>query len=128
MWIEPAHCLTLGLLKWSESYIYQGVGNGWPSIPTVFLSVIGYTVSRVKFSIMSVKDKCNENTLKALRKKLRINQTQFAKALGVRQQTVSEWERGIYRPALSIEQIKTLEDMLSRVGLKFRDLPDDLSQ
>ncbi|WP_030006339.1 helix-turn-helix transcriptional regulator [Picosynechococcus sp. NKBG042902] len=77
---------------------------------------------------MSVKDKCNENTLKALRKKLRINQTQFAKALGVRQQTVSEWERGIYRPALSIEQIKTLEDMLSRVGLKFRDLPDDLSQ
>lgn len=73
-------------------------------------------------------NECNQKiTLKVLRKRLKMNQTQFAKALGVRQATVSEWERGIYKPSLSIEQVKILEDLLEQVNLKFKDLPNDLA-
>ncbi|QCS50322.1 helix-turn-helix transcriptional regulator [Picosynechococcus sp. PCC 11901] len=70
----------------------------------------------------------NKLTLRELRKLLGLSQSRFADALGVSRGTISFWERGIYKPALSIEQIKTLEDMLSTIGLKFRDLPDDVSQ
>ena len=55
-----------------------------------------------------------------------MNQTQFAESLGVRRQTISEWERGVYKPSLSIKQIKVLERLLTRVDLRFEDLPDDL--
>ena len=36
--------------------------------------------------------------LQALRRHLRMTQQQFANELGMRQQTVSEWETGVYRP------------------------------
>ncbi len=36
--------------------------------------------------------------VKALRVFLGLTQQMFANELGVRQQTVSEWEKGIYRP------------------------------
>ena len=36
--------------------------------------------------------------VKALRDRLGLTQRQLAEALGVRQQTVSEWETGAYRP------------------------------
>jgi DNA-binding transcriptional regulator YiaG len=38
------------------------------------------------------------NQVKALRAYLGMTQQMFANELGVRQQTVSEWEKGIYRP------------------------------
>jgi DNA-binding transcriptional regulator YiaG len=44
-----------------------------------------------------VKDWDGEDVL-ALRHRLRLNQAAFAARLGVRQQTVSEWETGKYRP------------------------------
>ena len=36
--------------------------------------------------------------VKALRFYMGLTQQMFARRLGVRQQTVSEWEKGIYRP------------------------------
>ncbi|ASC72472.1 hypothetical protein XM38_034290 [Halomicronema hongdechloris C2206] len=36
--------------------------------------------------------------IKALRKHMELTQTQFAKELGVRRQTISEWENGVYDP------------------------------
>ena len=36
--------------------------------------------------------------VRALRKHLSLTQDQMAKELGTRQQTISEWERGLYRP------------------------------
>jgi DNA-binding transcriptional regulator YiaG len=36
--------------------------------------------------------------VRALRRRLSLTQQQLADALGVRQQTVSEWETGIYQP------------------------------
>lgn len=37
----------------------------------------------------------------SLREYLDLNQTQFASLLGVRQQTISEWENGLYEPKRS---------------------------
>jgi DNA-binding transcriptional regulator YiaG len=36
--------------------------------------------------------------IKALRQHLNLTQTQLAEELGTRQQTISEWETGMYRP------------------------------
>lgn len=36
--------------------------------------------------------------IKALRRHMRLTQAQFAQELGVRQQTISEWEQGVYIP------------------------------
>ena len=40
----------------------------------------------------------NKERVRALRKHLSLTQDQMAKELGTRQQTISEWERGLYRP------------------------------
>jgi DNA-binding XRE family transcriptional regulator len=40
-----------------------------------------------------------KESIKKLRRELRLTQVEFAKRLGCRQQTVSEWEQGIYIPA-----------------------------
>ncbi|WP_024547138.1 helix-turn-helix transcriptional regulator [Picosynechococcus sp. NKBG15041c] len=78
--------------------------------------------------MMSVKE-CNKLTLKTLRKLLGMNQAEFAQALGLeRRQTVSEWERGKARPSLSVSQVKALDNLLDTVGLRLKDLPDDVSQ
>lgn len=41
----------------------------------------------------------NDAMVKALRLHMGLNQAQFAEQLGVRQQTVSEWENNIYTPS-----------------------------
>jgi transcriptional regulator with XRE-family HTH domain len=38
------------------------------------------------------------SSVRALRRHLGLSQTDMAEELGVRQQTVSEWETGLYRP------------------------------
>lgn len=43
----------------------------------------------------------NGELVKALRRHMDLNQAEFATELGVRQQTVSEWETGVYQPKLS---------------------------
>ena len=40
----------------------------------------------------------NKETIRALRKFLKLSQNAFSNQLGVRQQTVSEWETGAYQP------------------------------
>ena len=40
----------------------------------------------------------NADAIKALRQHMGLNQAAFADVLGVRQQTVSEWENGVYAP------------------------------
>lgn len=40
----------------------------------------------------------NSESIKELRKTLDLSQSAFSKKLGIRQQTVSEWETGVYMP------------------------------
>jgi DNA-binding transcriptional regulator YiaG len=40
----------------------------------------------------------NHDAIKALRKHMNLTQAEFSRELGVRRQTVSEWESGVYAP------------------------------
>ena len=60
-----------------------------------------------------VKRRSNEidwtaETIKALREHMRMTQQQFADELGVRQQTISEWELGLYTPKRSTQKYLSL--------------------
>jgi DNA-binding transcriptional regulator YiaG len=47
-------------------------------------------------------------SVRGLRRHLRLTQEQLADELGVRQQTVSEWETGAYRPRGASERLLTI--------------------
>jgi len=44
------------------------------------------------------KRQWHKEEIKALRKHLNLTQVKLAEELGTRQQTISEWEKGMYRP------------------------------
>jgi DNA-binding XRE family transcriptional regulator len=50
----------------------------------------------------------NGELIKGLRSHLGLNQAQLAEKLGVRQQTISEWEKGIYTPSLKTSKYLSL--------------------
>ncbi|AFY39917.1 helix-turn-helix domain protein [[Leptolyngbya] sp. PCC 7376] len=77
--------------------------------------------------MIAVNERNKKITLKVLRKRLKMNQAQFAEALGVLRTTVSAWENGVHKPSLSIEQVKILDELLGEVNLRFKDLHDDLA-
>jgi putative transcriptional regulator len=78
---------------------------------------------------VSVKVKLNpkENPLKQIRQALGLTQCEFAKALGTYQKTIVRWEKGETKPMFTIAQIKALQREMDKIGLDFRDLPDDLN-
>lgn len=53
-------------------------------------------------------DDWNEGAVRALREHLRMSQRQFADEVNARQQTVSEWETGRYRPRGASARLLTL--------------------
>lgn len=59
----------------------------------------------------------NGELVKGLRQHLGFSQGELAKELGVRQQTVSEWERGIYEPSRVTSQY--LNIVAERTGFKY---------
>ena len=46
----------------------------------------------------SKKRQWNKEDIRALRQHLRLTQAKLAEELGTRQQTISEWEQGMYQP------------------------------
>ncbi|WP_253188352.1 helix-turn-helix transcriptional regulator [Leptolyngbya sp. 'hensonii'] len=54
---------------------------------------IDYEIRRVGDTVL-----WNGLMVRALRRHMNLTQAQFAQQLGVRQQTVSEWEKGVYAP------------------------------
>ena len=50
----------------------------------------------------------NSDMIKALREHMGMNQGEFAKELGVRQPTISEWETGAYEPKRSTSKFLTM--------------------
>ena len=59
----------------------------------------------------------DDERLRALRRHLGLTQQQFAAELGVRQQTVSEWETGAYRPRGASSRL--LGIVAERVGFRY---------
>ena len=49
-----------------------------------------------------------EDAIRALRKHMNMTQSQFAEELGVRRQTISEWENGVYDPDRSTSRFLRL--------------------
>ncbi len=60
--------------------------------------------------------------VRALREQLRLTQQELAEELNVRQQTVSEWETGQYRPRGASERL--LGMVAERAGFRYGD-PED---
>ena len=57
-------------------------------------------------------------TIKALREHLGMTQRQMADELGVRQQTISEWEVGVYIPRRSTQKYLSL--IAERAGFRYK--------
>lgn len=55
-----------------------------------------------------------------------MSQQEFAVSIGVSVTTVARWERGERNPMFTIAQIKALDRLIRKVGLKLKDLPDNL--
>jgi DNA-binding transcriptional regulator YiaG len=65
--------------------------------------------------------KWDARSVKGLRRHLDLTQAQLAEELGVRQQTVSEWETGQYTPRGASEKLLTL--VAERGGFSYRGRP-----
>lgn len=50
----------------------------------------------------------NDASIRALREHLQMTQTQMAETLGTRQQTISEWEVGMYKPRGGMARLLTI--------------------
>ena len=70
-----------------------------------------YQVKRVDGTVL-----WNAELIKALRLHMGLRQAEFAKTLGVRQATVSQWENGAYEPTLATSKYLTL--IAERAGFK----------
>ncbi|MBI2858139.1 MAG: helix-turn-helix domain-containing protein [Chloroflexi bacterium] len=51
-----------------------------------------------KYQYQPGKEKWDAERIRALRRHLGLTQSEMAGRLGTRQQTISEWEKGMYRP------------------------------
>ena len=62
----------------------------------------------------------DKDAVKQLRQSLELTQNEFAELLGCRQQTISEWEQGLYAPANAygklLSQLKVKTPHFSRVS------------
>lgn len=56
------------------------------------------TKSKTKRPQRNLKDGWDATKVRALREHMGLTQTEMSEELGVRQQTVSEWETGLYAP------------------------------
>jgi DNA-binding transcriptional regulator YiaG len=63
------------------------------------------------------------NGVKALRRHLQMTQEELAREMGTRQQTISEWETGMYRPRGISERL--LGMVAERAGFAYGDVPDE---
>ncbi len=61
--------------------------------------------------------------VRALRQHLGLTQSEMAQALGTRQQTISEWETGMYRPRGTSTTLLSL--VAERARFKYRPTTED---
>lgn len=64
------------------------------------------------------KKQWTRDEIKSLRQHLNLTQMKMAEELGTRQQTISEWEKGMYRPRGASATLLTI--IAERSGFKYR--------
>lgn len=64
------------------------------------------------------RDAWDAESVQALRRRLGMTQRELAEELGVRQQTISEWETGMYRPRGAAARL--LRIVAERAGVAYR--------
>ncbi|GET37138.1 helix-turn-helix domain-containing protein [Microseira wollei] len=64
--------------------------------------------SKVKVQRLGDTELWNSELIKALRRHMGLTQAEFAERLGVRQATVSEWEKGIHTPSRAMSKYLTI--------------------
>jgi DNA-binding transcriptional regulator YiaG len=67
---------------------------------------------------MSKKTEWDAERVRSLRRHLGITQQELAGELGTRQQTISEWETGMYKPRGPSARLLTI--IAERAGFKYR--------
>ncbi len=60
----------------------------------------------------------NSETIKELRLQMGLSQKEFAEELGVRQQTVSEWETSVYEPTRATSKLISM--VAEKAGFKYK--------
>ncbi|MFQ5933916.1 MAG: helix-turn-helix domain-containing protein [Dehalococcoidia bacterium] len=65
----------------------------------------------------------NRGSVKNLRRHLKMTQQELARELGTRQQTVSEWERGMYTPRGTSARLLSI--IAERAGFEYRAEPPE---
>ncbi len=66
----------------------------------------------------AVKYQWDNESIRELRSHLGLTQQQMSEELGTRQQTISEWETGMYRPRGGMNRLLTL--VAERAGFEYR--------
>ena len=72
-----------------------------------------------------VEYRWDAESIRALRKYMGMTQQQMSEELGTRQQTISEWETGMYRPRGGINWLLTL--VAEQVGFEYQALAEGAS-
>ena len=65
-----------------------------------------------------LKYEWNSNSIRALRRHLEMSQQQMSEELGIRQQTVSDWELGYHRPRGGMAHLLTI--VAERAEFRYR--------
>ncbi len=65
----------------------------------------------------------NKEDIRALRQHLRLTQAKLAEELGTRQQTISEWETGVYQPRGASATLLSI--VAERSGFKYKAEEED---
>ena len=73
----------------------------------------------------SYRTEWGPGTLRALRRHLGLTQSEMARELGTRQQTISEWERGLYSPRGTSRTL--LRVVAERAGFQYGASPEKAS-
>ncbi len=60
----------------------------------------------------------HKDSVKALRRHLKMTQRELADEMGARQQTISEWETGLYRPRGTSARLLSI--IAERTGYEYR--------
>jgi DNA-binding transcriptional regulator YiaG len=80
-----------------------------------------YTVKQVGDTVL-----WDRELIKALRQHMRLTQVQLAEELGVRHQTISEWETGAYSPSRATSKYLSL--VAERAGFQYEVESEESSQ